>query len=698
MSRARWLAIVFAGSCAPHERAQEPGAACGEGMVLVEGGQLGVQRISRLCVDVTEVTTAAYGACVDAGACTPALLGRGEACNLTRAERAAHPVDCASLEQAAAFCAWLGKRLPEDAEWSWLASGGARRTSYPWGDEPPDATRACWGRDEPARGTCEAGSFPTGAGPEGVLDLVGNVAEWTREGKLRGGSWQDRRAAERPASAAATKDATATSGLRCVASPETPVEVADTEKFVPYGVGVGELPVLAEAAPDLPPTRPLANLALLHAPPPSTTRAWQLGDTQVFADPADPAALGLRASIDRAAMPSALSDLWPVRSLGPDLVLMSTRYAPRFVAVERETLKVRWQVGYQPLGNSYQHFIGPRTLVAEVYGDATDVLIAHALDSGREVWRIVGGEDAPFGRIRLMWTDGERGYVHGDRGLFAFDPDTGAIRWSKVAVEPDCGVTAGKGVVVVEEPAGYRVLASADGALTGRIAKRVPGCLWETSVYEERVERAAIAEGRLFAFDPRRAGESTLRAYDLTSGALQWSHAGLETSVLEADHDAVYVARAGEMLVALDAATGAAQAELSIGVDFTLSVQQSGGAAGPLLVVERGQVPWLLGRAAERPAPEAFTVRGRLVAGEIPRRRAAGVLVRVGERRVRTDAGGRFVVRGQARGALRVTPGETREPTSWADWVSWFIDAEVVLDGKGAYDVGELPIFQRGGD
>lgn len=52
-------------------------------------------------------------------------------------------------------------------------------TPLPWGFTPVDDTRACFGRCKDGRRTCEVGKLPAGATPEGVLDLAGNVWEWT---------------------------------------------------------------------------------------------------------------------------------------------------------------------------------------------------------------------------------------------------------------------------------------------------------------------------------------------------------------------------------------------------------------------------------------------------------------------------------------------------------------------------------------
>ena len=87
-----------------------------------------------------------------------------------------HPVVEPSWRGARAYCHWRNARLPTEAEWERAARGTNGRT-YPWGDDPPDPTRARFkaGWNE----TTPAGSRVAGATPEGVLDLAGNVHEWT---------------------------------------------------------------------------------------------------------------------------------------------------------------------------------------------------------------------------------------------------------------------------------------------------------------------------------------------------------------------------------------------------------------------------------------------------------------------------------------------------------------------------------------
>jgi formylglycine-generating enzyme required for sulfatase activity len=105
------------------------------------------------------------------------------------------PVTWVALEDARAYAEWAGKRLPHEWEWQYAAQGGDGRR-YPWGDDwRDDAVPAPHhGRTLPPPADVDA--HPAGASPFGVMDLVGNVWQWTdeyvdahtRAAVLRGGS------------------------------------------------------------------------------------------------------------------------------------------------------------------------------------------------------------------------------------------------------------------------------------------------------------------------------------------------------------------------------------------------------------------------------------------------------------------------------------------------------------------------------
>ncbi|PCC67821.1 PQQ-like domain-containing protein [Nannocystis exedens] len=695
----RWLGLVALLACTPHEHAREPQSPCAEGMVLVEGGGLGSAKVERFCLDVTEVTTAAYGACVHAGACTPAVVGDVAGCNLTRADRGDHPVNCVDFEQARAYCSWLGKRLPVDEEWMHAARSRVAGGTWPWGAAPLEPSRACVQRGS----TCPVGQHPTGASPEGVQDLAGNVAEWTVHAELphlRGGSWR-----EDPAPGFVRDPPhvpTATTGVRCVVAPFTAVDAVDLAVWTPYVPGKAELPVLAAPSPRLAPERPLANLQILRRTEGhrAVARWWPVGDDWLAGfDDGQPDVLGLPGVLEVTALPEGLRDFSPVRSLGPDVLLMRAGWASslRFVAVERGTSRVRWQIPFANYGATYEQFVTPRTFVAENYGQHADTIIGFGLADGRELWRIAGGEQAEFTRAGRLWTDDDRGYVRGDRGLLAFDPNTGAILWSGVRVGDGCGVLAEDGVLLVEEPGrdGPRRLDPATGAELGRFGGGGARCVWAVDPIDGGAAPAVLEDSRLFAFEvPDRRGKAELRARDVASGRELWRRGGLDPHVLLADHDAVYVRRADDILVALDAATGAPQVEISLAGEFDLSLLSGGGPRGPLLLANgHTGTAWLLGRGEQPSAPEAYTVRGRLVPDGLSRRQVRGVPVRVGERLVRSDAAGRFSARGVASGAIAVGVDEDRGPGTPGGSTVRFDAVTVVLDGSGTYDLGDVPLY-----
>jgi eukaryotic-like serine/threonine-protein kinase len=200
---------------------------CPEGSVLIAGGSMFMGArdlkddakpphevtLSSFCLDRTEVTTRAYGACVDKGQCERALEQvswtglRDEAkkryspfCNAGKADRGEHPVNCVAWPMADNYCKKRGQRLPTEAEWEFAARGSSQR-KYPWGDQAPSGKllNACgkecalWGDkhadkhptmyddDDGFSSTAPVGSFPAGASAHGVMDLAGNVWEWTAD-------------------------------------------------------------------------------------------------------------------------------------------------------------------------------------------------------------------------------------------------------------------------------------------------------------------------------------------------------------------------------------------------------------------------------------------------------------------------------------------------------------------------------------
>jgi formylglycine-generating enzyme required for sulfatase activity len=126
--------------------------------------------VSTFFIDRFEVTNAEFRACMEAGACR--LMHHYDGFN-----EPDQPVVAVNWVNAAAYCAWVEKRLPTEAEWEKAARGTDGRT-YPWGEEPPTCERAHY-RDCDPRTSRPVGSFAPG--PWGIHDMAGNAYEFVQD-------------------------------------------------------------------------------------------------------------------------------------------------------------------------------------------------------------------------------------------------------------------------------------------------------------------------------------------------------------------------------------------------------------------------------------------------------------------------------------------------------------------------------------
>jgi gamma-glutamyl hercynylcysteine S-oxide synthase len=105
------------------------------------------------------------------------------------------PVTWVSIEDARAYAAWAGKRLPREWEWQYAAQGHDDRR-YPWGNDWDETMVPTANRGRTLIAPDDVDAHPAAASPFGLLDLVGNVWQWTdeyvdehtRAAILRGGS------------------------------------------------------------------------------------------------------------------------------------------------------------------------------------------------------------------------------------------------------------------------------------------------------------------------------------------------------------------------------------------------------------------------------------------------------------------------------------------------------------------------------
>ena len=105
-----------------------------------------------------------------------------------------HPVVQVSIQDAMAFAAWAGKRLPTEDEWE-IAARGKESFLYPWGDQYKSLANLTTSQ---LGTTSNVGMYGRlSLSPFGLLDMIGNIAEWTSSTHnknahlviTKGGSW-----------------------------------------------------------------------------------------------------------------------------------------------------------------------------------------------------------------------------------------------------------------------------------------------------------------------------------------------------------------------------------------------------------------------------------------------------------------------------------------------------------------------------
>ncbi len=131
-------------------------------------------------LDMTEVTNEEFSAFLKANADNN-LLKRWKNWTFKETERY-YPVTNVIPSEAEAYAQWLGKRLPTEIEWEYAARGnnlGEKKYLYPWGDSKKEIYHFANSKEDNKNKPVAVGSYPEGKSPFGVLDLAGNVAEWT---------------------------------------------------------------------------------------------------------------------------------------------------------------------------------------------------------------------------------------------------------------------------------------------------------------------------------------------------------------------------------------------------------------------------------------------------------------------------------------------------------------------------------------
>ncbi|MCA9533255.1 MAG: SUMF1/EgtB/PvdO family nonheme iron enzyme [Myxococcales bacterium] len=154
---------------------------CSEQLFELEAPRRTIQ-LSAYGIDRTEVSHARYRRCVSSGACLPA----GVSADDPRVGQPEMPVSGVSYTDAEQYCAFVGGRLPTESEWERAAAGPSGRRRFPWGRQYNGrlANHGDDGRPDASDGhryAAPVDAFPNGQSADGLLNMAGNVWEWTAD-------------------------------------------------------------------------------------------------------------------------------------------------------------------------------------------------------------------------------------------------------------------------------------------------------------------------------------------------------------------------------------------------------------------------------------------------------------------------------------------------------------------------------------
>ncbi len=132
-------------------------------------------KLSSFYMDKNDVTVAEYHDCVKAGVCHAVS---GPDCNSVDAGLSKYPANCILWADASAYCSWVAKALPTEAQWEFAARGGTD-TVYSFGDNIAQLQYYSWYDRNSDDETHQVGTKKPN--PYGLYDMHGNVWQWVAD-------------------------------------------------------------------------------------------------------------------------------------------------------------------------------------------------------------------------------------------------------------------------------------------------------------------------------------------------------------------------------------------------------------------------------------------------------------------------------------------------------------------------------------